>query len=266
MKFLLTILTLVSITPLARTDEYSKDDARDLEISTAVKWADAVLRIQVVTPSGGELLRGTGFFINKNGDFLMPHHLYESLGKENILKVTNRHSEKIETVSMLNCMEKKDGNLCLMNAKNTKVLEYFSPKETDYWGAVKQGTTPVSARFFGQCKSYDYRKFRVYHAEGESLTRLFKHKKMYFEKGKRAYYNEGEVLLLQDNKFCDGDEGGPILSEKGSLLGIMSNIFRLSDCQGCEMSKYIPVATPVTKIRKILMGKFSKQPVRTIRN
>jgi len=172
----------------------------------------ATVRIAILDKNLDEVSVGAGFYIGKTGMLLTNFHVLRDflLHPEYKIQIKKSDGSLVKRLSLLNCNQTNQQDLCLLNTKANK--NYFPISNT------KIGTGHLLT-LIGHCGegSFSIKKGKVIEYYKKDVNRFN------LSSNELNYKTE---LIQTSAKQCPGDSGGPFFSGQGELLGIASIVFK----------------------------------------
>lgn len=255
LRFILPFSLLYSISTLGQL--YTDKDPT----FWIVKKSDAVLKVLIITPgagdNGGDLEdKGSGFFYNSSGEFLINHHVFRNFKKNSYIKVSDRHGITVPKLSLGSCLGNRKVDACKLKAHNYKVKEYFNFGKVEYLGKSSQ-IRGIRGGYIGHCK----KDFNYVPVKANFIKESIRSKYINLgnEEMKDRDYLYNKDLLILEGRHCKGDSGAPFFDDRGNLIGMLINRFKWTE--GLQ-KKYTFIGTPVNEIKKFIQEDSNFKPIR----
>lgn len=184
-----------------------------------------------------------GFFISKNGHFILPHHIEKHLKAGSRIRIEDYKGNLIKDISKGSCLSNSSVDACIYKANGYKVAGYI-PLSTR-----RRMTTGSTYRIYGygHCKSDNHLLDlgATFYKKGETPTYL----NISNSSGDDSVYLKNNDILIIDGTHCKKDSGAPLFTKGGELIGMLSQLIHGQNEKGINFKVFIGM--PVTSLMKV---------------
>jgi S1-C subfamily serine protease len=204
------------------------------------KKFDAMILIEITPSNGGSDIRGTGFFVGKDGHFITNQHVMAPFledSKSTIALTSLTDGEHLGGLEIISCSDKRSIDLCLMKInKKRQGTEYFPLKSA----TVSKGEYVYS---IGHCPNSFTPKEHMVEKIWEDIytyVNQVKNYKTILVKKRNFKVSSLELkrpptpscqktsttcpVILSPKAPCPGDSGGPIFNGRGEIVGVVAEL------------------------------------------